>query len=171
MKNEITQKDIEAFKSWLKQEERSQGTIEKYLRDLKAFFQFLPENTLPREAAKESLTAWKEYLIRSEYAVVTINSMLTAVNGFFRFVGWEECRVRPLKMQSAFSAMKIKNLPKRNTFVCSRPRRNREIRDSIISCRRSRLREYEYQSCHLLRWNRSGPADQRYGAKENSASS
>jgi len=112
MKNEITQKDMKAFKNWLKQEERSQGTIEKYLRDLKAFFQFLPENTLPREAAKESLTAWKEYLIRSEYAVVTINSMLTAVNGFFRFVGWEECRVRPLRMQKRIFSDENKELTK-----------------------------------------------------------
>ena len=113
MKNEITQKDIEVFKSWLKQEERSQGTIEKYLRDLKAFLQFLPENTLPRGAAKESLTAWKEYLIRSKYAVVTINSMLTAVNGFFRFVGWEECRVRPLRIQKRIFSDENKELTNR----------------------------------------------------------
>ena len=108
---------MDLYESWLRQEERSAGTIEKYLRDLKAFFRFLPEKNLPKEAAKESLTAWKEYLIRSGYAVVTVNSMLTAVNGFFRFIGWEECRVRPLKMQKRIFSDENKELTKAE-YLC-----------------------------------------------------
>ena len=42
---------------------------------------------------------WKEHLRRSGYAPVSINSMLTAANRFFHFLGWDELRVRSLRIQ------------------------------------------------------------------------
>ena len=40
---------------------------------------------------KEELTA--------NHAPASVNSMLAAVGGFLRFMGWEELRVKPLKIQ------------------------------------------------------------------------
>ena len=52
-----------------------------------------------RSRVKETAAGWKEHLLDRHYAPVTINSMLAAINAFFRFVGWEDCRVKFLKIQ------------------------------------------------------------------------
>ena len=62
------------------------------------------------------MTEWKDFLLQSGYAVATINSMLTAVNGFFRFMGWEECRVRPLRRQRRIFCDEKKELTKEEYF-------------------------------------------------------
>ena len=48
---------------------------------------------------KEASTGWKTHLTKAGYAPSTINAMLSALNGFFGFLGWEECRVKFLKIQ------------------------------------------------------------------------
>lgn len=117
MRYEITKTNVKSFESWLQREERSQGTIEKYLRDLRAFCRFGAEQNATAEELKEKLASWKDYLIRSGYAVVTVNSMLTAVNGFFRFMGWEECRVRPVRRQRRIFSDEKKELSK-SEYMC-----------------------------------------------------
>ena len=83
------------FSGYLKSEERTPGTIEKYLRDVRSFAMWLNG----REVTKELAAAWKEHLLAEHYAPVTVNAMLAAINSFFRFAGWEECRVKFLKIQ------------------------------------------------------------------------
>ena len=75
--------------------ERSPGTVAKYLRDTGNFAQWLGSRAVSREAA----TGWKGYLLAQGYASSTINSMLAALNSLFRFLGWEDCRVKFLKVQ------------------------------------------------------------------------
>ena len=41
---------------------------------------------------------WKQHLTGS-YAAGTVNSMLAAANGLFQFLGWSDCRVKPLRLQ------------------------------------------------------------------------
>ena len=48
---------------------------------------------------KEASTGWKTHLTKAGYAPSTINAMLSSLNGFFGFLGWEECRVKFLKIQ------------------------------------------------------------------------
>ncbi len=48
---------------------------------------------------KEAVAAWKEQLLEKNYAPITINSMLAAVNGFLKFMGWHDCCVKFLKIQ------------------------------------------------------------------------
>ena len=96
MKNHsLIPEQITAFERYLRTEERSSGTIEKYLRDVRAFAVWLNG----RIVTKETAAGWKEHLLDRHYAPVTINSMLAAINAFFRFVGWEDCRVKFLKIQ------------------------------------------------------------------------
>ncbi|WP_295582620.1 tyrosine-type recombinase/integrase [uncultured Oscillibacter sp.] len=87
--------ELAAFGRYLREEERSPGTIEKYLRDAGAFAGWLAGRAVTRETAAE----WKESLRRAGYAPVTVNAMLAAVNTLFRSLGWEQCRVRFLKIQ------------------------------------------------------------------------
>ena len=89
----LTPAQIGAFQQYL-QEERSPGTVGKYLRDVEAFFRWLDGRPVTREAA----AAWKEHLLATGHAAVTVNSMLAALNGLFRFLGWD-LQVRLLKIQ------------------------------------------------------------------------
>ncbi len=91
----LTEERIAAYGRNLATEERSHGTIENYLRHVRIFSAWL--NGVP--VTKEQAAGWKEYLISQGYAPTTINSMLAALNGLFRFLGWDECRVKFLKVQ------------------------------------------------------------------------
>lgn len=91
----VPQEHLSAFARRLAEEERSAGTVEKYLRDAGAFLEWLAGAPVNREA----VTGWKAHLVRSGYRPATINSMLAALNGLFRFLGWDECRVKFLKVQ------------------------------------------------------------------------
>ena len=91
----LTEERIAAYGRDLATEERSHGTIENYLRHVRIFAAWL--NGVP--VTKEQTASWKEYLLSQGYAPTTINSMLAALNGLFRFLGWDECRVKFLKVQ------------------------------------------------------------------------
>ncbi len=96
MENRIlTMEQIVAYRSWLRQEERSPATVEKYLRDARRFAAWLDG----RAVTKESVTEWKGRLLAQHYAPTSINAVLAALNGLFRFLGWEDCRARFLKVQ------------------------------------------------------------------------
>ena len=68
----ITASQIRKFEIMLKQEERSAGIVEKYLRDVRAYGLWLDSNPVSTEQTMH----WKSYLLENEYATVTINSML-----------------------------------------------------------------------------------------------
>ena len=91
----IASLQITAFAQHLLEEERSGGTIEKYLRDVGAFARWLGNRPLSRETA----AAWKSHLLARGRAPATVNSMLAAVNRFFLFLGRPDCKVKPLRLQ------------------------------------------------------------------------
>lgn len=95
MTRQITENGIKSYRAFLLSEERCKGTIEKYLRDLNAFAAWMRD----REVSRENAVGWKEELLQKGYAPATVNSMISAVNGFFRFQGWEDCRIRFLRIQ------------------------------------------------------------------------
>ena len=91
----ITIDRITAFIQWLKNEERSEATINKYLHSLLCFAKWL--GTVP--VTKSNVTKWKEHLLSENYSPSTINGKLTALDRFFIFSGWDGCRVKHLKLQ------------------------------------------------------------------------
>ena len=91
----VTKKEIRQFSDALAEEERSAGTIEKYVRDVRRFAVWLDGE----EVSRERTAAWRDGLLERGYAPVTINSMVAAVNQFFAVLGWEECKVKALKIQ------------------------------------------------------------------------
>lgn len=90
----ITPTDIDGYCLSLRSDERSAGTVAKYRRDVTAFAEWLAG----RAATKETAAGWKAHLLEHHYAPRTVNSMLAAVNGFFKFAGWN-IRVKFLKVQ------------------------------------------------------------------------
>lgn len=91
----LTATHISAYGRYLQAEERSSGTIEKYLRDVRAFMGWLDG----RAVTKDRTVEWKAHLLGKDYAPATVNGMLSALNGMFKFLGWSECRARFLKVQ------------------------------------------------------------------------
>lgn len=88
MKDEITA----AYSAWLLDQERSAATMEKYLRSVSAFFDWLGEERLGKEAViryKASLSG----------APSTVNGVISAINSLVCFLGHPEWKVRQVKYQ------------------------------------------------------------------------
>ena len=103
----IIKNQILNYNAFLIDEEKSAATIEKYIRDVKAFTEWLGDN----ELCKEEVLAYKEYLAE-KYAPASANSMIIAVNGFLRFIRYNECCVKPLKVQHQIFLNEEKELTK-----------------------------------------------------------
>ncbi len=95
MKYTITENQIAAYGAYLRHEERSRNTAQKYLHDIRCFYGWLNG----QDVTKERVSAWKEHLTALGRAAVTVNSALAALHSFFAFAGWEGLRVKYLKLQ------------------------------------------------------------------------
>lgn len=91
----LTASMLTEYDRWLRREERSDATREKYLRSVRAFAGWLGG----AEVTKEAVTEWKAQLAAQRRAPSTVNTALAALNGLFRFLGWEDCRAKFLKVQ------------------------------------------------------------------------
>lgn len=97
-----------AFREHLVMEEKSGHTIEKYIRDIRAFSTFLNG----RAVTKEMVMAYKQRLLEEKYAVRSMNSMLASIHSFLDFQGWQDCRVKSLKLQRSVYCAEEKELTK-----------------------------------------------------------
>ena len=77
------------------EEEKSDATIEKYIRDVTTFVSHMNGAAI----TKETVIAYKQHLLDESYAVRSINSMLASINSLFCFLGWNDMRVKSLKVQ------------------------------------------------------------------------
>ncbi len=100
-------KTIETYKNYLLDEEKAKATIEKYIRDINAFSSWAAE----REIDKRTVLEYKEKLIVS-YKPRSVNSILSSLNSLFDFLGWQDCKVKTIKMQRQIFADKNKELSK-----------------------------------------------------------
>ena len=118
---------IQEFKEYLKEEEKSEATIEKYLRDVNTFYSFSGS-----EIEKSTVIAYKQKII-SVYAVRSVNSMLASINAFFTFLGWNELKVKALKLQQQIYCPEEKELTKAEYVrLCRTAERNGNERLSLI---------------------------------------
>lgn len=124
----ITAKAIAEFKEHLVLEERSKITIEKYIRDVKAF-SIYTQNTV---VTKETVIAYKKH-IQETYAVRSVNSMLASINSLFSFLGWHDLRVKSLKLQQQVFCPEEKELTKAEyTRLCRAAERKHNERLNLI---------------------------------------
>ena len=103
----ITVQLLNLFEEYLLSDEKSQNTIEKYLRDLRAFFVFAAE----QEVDKFLVMQYKSLLSES-YEIASANSMIAAVNSFFRFMGWDDCCIKQFKVQKKLFCSEKQELTK-----------------------------------------------------------
>lgn len=83
------------YRKYLFGEERSEATIEKYMRDIQHFYEYLPEQKI---ITKENLIAYKQSL-SDTYKVTSINSMLVSINGLLSFMNLDTLKLKLHKVQ------------------------------------------------------------------------
>lgn len=95
MEHYIKKEMLNYFENTLQCEEKSPATIEKYLHDLKSFFAWVGEDN---QVTKEKVIQYKRELMEN-YMPSSVNSMLAALNCFFKKMNWYDCVVKTLKIQ------------------------------------------------------------------------
>ena len=103
---QVINTNIAAYCRYLHNQERAAATVEKYGRALGAFYAWLPADKC---VDKEIAISYKRELT-SRRAPAGVNADLAALNGFFRFMGWDTCRLKPLHLQRRTFAAKEKEL-------------------------------------------------------------
>ena len=94
MKRQITEKRLSSFKNSLIENEKSQNTVEKYMRDIRFFTSFAAGRDLTKNFAVDYKAA-----LAQKYTATSANSMLAALNCFFRFCGWGDLCVKQFRLQ------------------------------------------------------------------------
>ena len=127
-RRKITENIISSFENHLSEQEKSPSTIEKYIRDVRAFSVF----TKNSEITKETVIAYKKSL-QENYAVRSVNSMLASVNSLFSFLGWHDLRVKSLKLQQQVFCPEEKELTRAEySRLCTAAKRKHNERLNLI---------------------------------------
>ncbi len=105
---DMYEKQIAEFRRHLFMEEKSRATIEKYVRDVETFCTFLKG----RSITKELVIEYKCILGNMDYAVRSVNSILSSVNSFLEFIGMRDSRVKSVRVQREIYQTKEKQLSK-----------------------------------------------------------
>ena len=87
---------LDQFKKVLCDEEKSKATVEKYMRDVKAFFRYAQKAD---GVDKELVVEYKRSLLE-RYTVTSANSMLAALNRFFQCMNMYECTIKAYRVQT-----------------------------------------------------------------------
>ena len=98
---------MERFRMYLVREEKSELTVEKYVRDVRKFLSWLGAE----ELTKEKVLAYRGVLLDT-YAVVSANSMISAVNTYLTYIGRGDCCVKVVKQQRRMFLSEEKELTK-----------------------------------------------------------
>lgn len=103
----LTEEIIDDYRNNLILQEKKVATIEKYIRDIRAFSVYTQDKTI----TKEIVIAYKSHL-QENYAVRSVNSILASINSLFAFLNWFDLRVKSLKLQQKVFCSEEKELTK-----------------------------------------------------------
>lgn len=146
----ITNEAINNFKLYLYEEERSDNTIEKYMRDIRFFREWLRGRSIDKSVVIE----YKKELCE-RYAVKSVNSMLSSINAFFVFMGRHDLKVKTLKIQRRIFADKEKELSKieyERLLIAAQNKKNERLYYLIqtIASTGLRVSEIKYVTCEAV---------------------
>lgn len=147
----ITNELINNFKIYLYEEERSDNTIEKYMRDIRFFREWLQDRSIDKSIVIE----YKKELCE-RYSIKSVNSMLSSINAFFVFMGWYDLKVKTLKIQRRIFADKSKELSKSDyerLLIAAKNKKNERLYYLMQTIAGTGLRvsEIKYVTCEAVR--------------------
>ena len=124
----LTADIIEDFRKNLELQVFSTSTIEKYIRDVKAFSVYAENAAI----TKEKVIAYKKYL-RNNYAVRSVNSMLACINSLFNSLEWHDLKVKSLNLQQQVFCSEDRELTKAEyARLCKTAKRKKNKRLNLI---------------------------------------
>lgn len=100
---------IKLFERHLKEDEKAENTINKYLRDIKEFYEW---HSNANDVKKDDLLDYKDYLKKSKLKVSSINSKISSLNAYFIYTENESLKLKVLKCQKSLFGSKEKELTK-----------------------------------------------------------
>ena len=103
----VTEKNVKQFELYLYEQEKSDNTIEKYMRDIRFFCEWLGKNGVD----KSTVLQYKKELCE-RYLPASVNSVLSSLNALFMYMNWYDLKVKTLKIQRRIFADKEKELTK-----------------------------------------------------------
>ena len=147
----ITDEVIKRFELYLYEEEKSGSTIEKYMRDIRFFREWLQGRNIDKSVVIE----YKKELCE-RYAVKSVNSMLSSINTFFVFLGWHDLKVKTLKIQRRIFADKSKELSKaeyERLLFAARDKKNERLYYLMqtVASTGVRVSEIKYVTCEAVK--------------------
>lgn len=151
--HKLTAAQIKDFSVYLRQEEKSIATQEKYLRDVWAFFQYSNGDSITKNVVIE----WKQYLLERGYGVRSINSMLASVNSLLEYLGMGNCRVRSIRTQRQTYCAEDRELTKKEYMRLLETTRGNERLNLILQTICStgiRVSELRYFTVEAVRLGR-----------------
>ena len=96
-KQRYTARELQRYTAHLIREERAAATVEKYARDVGAFLEYVTAKEHGR-ITKQAALGFREEA-RKNHTAASVNTMLSAVNGYLKFKGKADCQVKLLKIQ------------------------------------------------------------------------
>ena len=104
---------MKLFEMHLKEDEKAENTINKYLHDIKEFynwFKLVGAKLCEPRITKETLLDYKEYLKKSKLKVSSINSKISSLNSYFTYIENESLKLKVLRCQKSLFGIKEKEL-------------------------------------------------------------
>lgn len=101
----LTAELTETFEKALREQERAGATVEKYMRDLRAFGVYVGDG----EVNKQVVLDYKAHL-QKRYATASVNSVLSSLGAFFAFCERRDLCVKRIKQQKNVFAAREKEL-------------------------------------------------------------
>ncbi len=142
---------LNAFEKYLCEEEKSDNTVQKYLRDLRLFSIWLDGKTVD----KSVVLAYKKQLCE-KYAPKSVNAALSSLNAFFAYMDWNDCKVKALKLQRRIFIDSQKELTKSEyERLLNAAKRAKNVRlyylMQTIAGTGLRVSEVKYITCEAIR--------------------
>lgn len=103
----ITDHLVKSFEMHLLENEKAETTVQKYMRDIRCFVEYAHKQVID----KAMLLNYKG-MLRETYAIRSVNSIIAALNTFFRFANWHDLCIKQFKVQKEAYCSESKELTK-----------------------------------------------------------
>lgn len=115
--------NVTQFRDYLINEEKSNETITKYLRDVSAFLRWIGN----REITKSAVLSYKTEIL-GKYAPKSVNSMLASLNVFLKFIKKFDCTVKSIKLQrQMFSDKELTKTEYERLLIAAEKKKNKRL--------------------------------------------
>lgn len=154
-KMSMTMETIRNFEVYLRENEKAESTIQKYVREVIRLKQFLGHAKL----TKKHLLQYRNSL-QTRHKVRTVNNKLSAINAYLQFLGRKDCEIKLLKVQHRAFIEENRELTEaeyKRLLAAAKQRKNKRLYYLILTICATGIRvsELQYITKESLRTGRA----------------